>query len=267
MLFTLFGDYVHPAGRDIWLGGLVRVGRLFGLTETAVRSAVVRLTREGWLRSRRRGGLSFYGLSPAGRSLIEEGTKRIYRGWGQSWDKTWCLLVYSVPEDKRPLRDRMRKRLAWLGFGALGPGVYLSPRDRSLEVRQLVRHVGAARFVRVFFARAAPGTDDHELMRSCWDVARIAAAYRRFLQRWEPRFRADAARHSRGKRDGRGAFITRFLLTHEFRRFPFLDPDFPETLLPRDWPGRRARQLFLDYHELLGEEAVRFFASVSAPPA
>ena len=38
-------------------------------------------------------------------------------------------------------------------------------------------------------------------------------------------------------------------LVHEWRRFPFLDPDLPGELLPRDWSGYRAAELFHHLHE------------------
>jgi len=53
MLFTLFGDYVYPRGDDIWLGSLVSIGSVLGISEVAVRSAVARLARERWIVARK----------------------------------------------------------------------------------------------------------------------------------------------------------------------------------------------------------------------
>src|SRR5690349_17073801 len=120
MLFTLYGDYAYPARTDVPLRGLVEIGRALGLSEVSVRSAVARLAREGWIIARRDGIGARYGLSATGRGLIEEGTRRIYQPRTGRWDGSWCVLTYSIPEAKRSDRDRIRKRLAWLGFGPMG---------------------------------------------------------------------------------------------------------------------------------------------------
>jgi phenylacetic acid degradation operon negative regulatory protein len=63
--------------------------------------------------------------------------------------------------------------------------------------------------------------------------------------------------------DDRESFRRRFLLTHDFRRFPFSDPDLPDTLLPRDWVGAMVRAAFLEYNGKLRRPAERFYKAVA----
>jgi phenylacetic acid degradation operon negative regulatory protein len=264
MLFTLFGDYVYPQGKDIWLGSLVKLGAALGKSEVAIRSAVARLAGERWIVARRHGQRSFYQLSPAGRALIEEGTRRIYRADGRAWDGRWCLLTYSIPESKRALRDRMRKQLAWLGFGSLGGGTYVAARDVSQEVRALAQRVGTDGFAKTFMATGTGQTDNTRIVHECWDLAKIARSYERFLRHYQPFYKRDALRQRSGALADADAFIMRFALTHDFRRFPFIDPDLPASLLPANWAGARARELFDRYHAMLTDGALRFFAASTA---
>ena len=46
---------------------------------------------------------------------------------------------------------------------------------------------------------------------------------------------------------------------HAWRRFPFIDPDLPDDLLPRDWPRRRAYELFRGRHEAWAPAAQAHF--------
>src|SRR4051812_42645555 len=72
LLFTLFGDYVRPLGQDgVRVGALVRLAAELGVGDNALRSALSRITREGWLLARRNGGPPRYGLSARGHELIE----------------------------------------------------------------------------------------------------------------------------------------------------------------------------------------------------
>lgn len=262
MLFTLYGDYAYPRGADLWLGSLVFLAGALGITEVAVRSAVARLAREGWIEPRRVGNRSFYGLSQAGRKLIEEGTHRIYDRRAP-WSGNWTLLTYSIPETKRAHRDRVRKRLAWLGFGPVGGGTYISPRDVASDVTALVAHHAVGDFARVFEARLAGSASNAALARQSWDLRAIAARYERFIRHYQPMLRRDARRVQAHAMPDRDAFVMRFALTHDFRRFPFIDPDLPQSLLPANWAGTRARALFERYHDMLTEGAFRFFSSVA----
>ena len=61
-IFTLYGDMVHRLAGDgaLWIGGLIRLMASFGVLPQAVRQAVSRMTRQGWLVARREGILAFY---------------------------------------------------------------------------------------------------------------------------------------------------------------------------------------------------------------
>ena len=50
----------------------------------------------------------------------------------------------------------------------------------------------------------------------------------------------DAVQHGQSEAD---AFAARILLIHHYRRVVLRDPLLPMALLPKDWPGRAARQL------------------------
>lgn len=263
MLFTLYGDYAYPRGVDLGLRSLVDLGARFGISEVAVRSAVARLARDGWLAARREGNRSYYALTERGRALIEEGTQRIYRSRRGNWSGRWCLLTYAIPEAHRSRRDRLRKQLAWHGFGPVGGGTYVSPRDVAAQAAALVKEHGVAGYARIFSARFDGPVDVGELVRRCWDLPSIAARYDAFVKHYAPRYERDAARARKGALPHAEAFVDRFALTHDFRRFPFTDPDLPADLLPRDWPGARARELFERYHALLTEGALAFFKAVA----
>src|SRR5665811_55111 len=130
LVFTLFGEYLFDRKKPPWVGSLISLLRPFGLSEGAVRTALSRMARKGWLKSKRSGRHSYYALTPRGYRLLAEGHDRIFRPPPTgSWDGQWYLVTYSIPEDVRHLRDQLRVRLAWLGFGSMGNGVWISPHD------------------------------------------------------------------------------------------------------------------------------------------
>jgi phenylacetic acid degradation operon negative regulatory protein len=58
--------------------------------------------------------------------------------------------------------------------------------------------------------------------------------------------------------DDETAFAVRFQLVHEWRKFLFIDPALPAALLPENWPGRQAAQIFDEAAQSLRAAADRF---------
>ena len=116
IVFTLYGDYIRHRGGEVWIGSLVELLGLLGLSGQAVHSILSRLSHKGWLKSRKTGRYSFYSLTPKFLALLEEGAQRIFQPRCDPWDGRWHLLTYSIPESKRHLRRRLRKRLFELGI-------------------------------------------------------------------------------------------------------------------------------------------------------
>ncbi|MBV8424361.1 MAG: phenylacetic acid degradation operon negative regulatory protein PaaX [Candidatus Eremiobacteraeota bacterium] len=252
-IFTVFGDFVHAYGDAIWVGSLVRLMAEFGLSEQAVRAAVSRMSRQGWLESTRRGGRSYYSVTALGKRRVDEVSKRIYVAPQTDWDGRWRMLSYTVPEAKRELRDRLRKDLTVLGLGPLSASLWISPRDVLDAVRDAIRDGELADRVDFFVAEYEGPHTSEELVRKCWNLDAIGHAYEEFIARY--------ATSQRSLSDV-DAFVTRIWLVHDFRKFVYLDPGLPAALLPNDWPGTRAGVLFRDYYAALRPRAVRFFESV-----
>ncbi len=259
LLFTLFGDYIYPREGWAWTSSLIKLLALLGLTPEAARLNLSRLAQQGWLQSERRGRHSLYRLTRAGRHLLQEGTQRIFEPRTRSWDKRWRVVVYSLPESKRDLRETLRRRLGWLGFGALGPGTWISPHDRRTELRSLLADLRAHRFARCFEGRSLDGNSHRELVSRCWNLGKLNKEYARFLARWEPRLRSlKKARRQKISMKGSECFVQRFWIIHEYREFVSRDPNLPRQLLPSHWQGGRAAEVFRSYRRLLTEPASRF---------
>ena len=259
-LFDLFGDYVEHRDRELWTGTIIALAAEFDLTERAIRSALLRLQRDGWLDARRAGARSWYGLTDAGRDLIDRGRDRIMRGPEQHWDGRWVVLTYSIPEARRELRDRLRAELGWLGFGGLGSGLFVSPHDRQDELATLARRHSLERHITVFRAEHVWPGDNRALAARCWDLQAINASYASFLHAFQP--------YAGGRRlTDRECLVVRFRLINGYRRFPFLDPGLPAGLLPQDWLGIRAGDLFRHLHARLAPGANRYFGHVTGAVA
>jgi phenylacetic acid degradation operon negative regulatory protein len=265
MVFTLYGDYIRHRGGEAWTGSLIELLGLFDLSGQAVRSTLSRMSQKGWLKSRKAGRYSFYSLTPKCLELLAEGAQRIFQPRRDPWDGRWYLLTYSIPESKRHLRRRLRQRLLWLGFGALNHATWISPRDLRNEVEKAVDALRVRPYVELFSGEHRGFADEREIVARCWDLKRLNDYYAALIARYEPPFQEHRARMTAGHGlEPRACFVQRFMLLHEYRSSPYVDPNLPPELLPDGWLGERATQLFQGYHDLLVEGAEAFVDSVLA---
>lgn len=260
LLFDLWGDYIQHVADEVSSSTLATLMAPFGVSESALRQAVSRTIRQGWLQSRRVGGRSHYSLTANGRKRIVVASRRVYNPEERSWDGLWRVLSYSVPEDLRERRDDLRRELVWTGFAPLAPGLWISPNPLEDAALDLIRRYDLAPYVHLFRATHVGEQSEQELVAACWDLNGIAGHYQRFIAEWLPRLQAQA---DRVELDDVGCYVERLSLVHEYRKFLFVDPGLPADLLPKEWLGDDARRLFQMYYEVLAPGAQRYLDRVA----
>jgi phenylacetic acid degradation operon negative regulatory protein len=240
LLMTVLGEYVLPRDQPVWTSTLVDVLSLFHIEEKSARQALARTSAEGWLVSERVGRRVRWSLTPPGRRLLTEGAQRIYDFGRESpdWNGRWLMLLVSVPESKRDLRHRLRTQLTWAGFGSPAPGVWVSPdTGRQAEASKIVGELDIGSPMS-FIASYGEIGDEESMVARSWDLSELEDRYEDFIDEFTG-FRLVA---------GSAILQAQTRLVHEWRRFPFLDPQLPGRLLPANWSGATAAELFHRQH-------------------
>lgn len=255
LLFDLWGDYIQHRGGEVGTTALVRYLAEFGISEPALRQALSRMTRQGWVQVRRVAARSCYSLTERGQKRITEACRRVYEPVDTQWDGYWRMLTYSIPESMRTRRDDLRHELSWTGFAPVASGTWLSPNPLEEAVQELIERYDIGKYVDLFLARhKGPGTPQ-ELVARCWDLAAIQQGYDQFVGRWQSRL--ERFQHGHDMADHR-CFVEKLELVHDYRKFLFVDPGLPSDLLPPGWRGFDARRVFQQYYALLSPNANRF---------
>ena len=226
IIITVFGDAIVPRGGSVALATLLEFFTAIDVDSSVVRTAMSRLTADGWFEREKVGRNSFYRLVQRERLTFDIATRHIYGPPASDWTGRFELLLISNGED----RDAAREALKNAGFGTPLPGVWVAPSGVPIpeEAKAAIR-----------LEVSAEDDSGRRLLSESWPLERTAEAYRRFMKSFEP-LRAWVARDGLSDID---AFIARVLLIHHYRRVVLRDPLLPMALLPWDWPGRAARQL------------------------
>jgi phenylacetic acid degradation operon negative regulatory protein len=246
---------VLGAPKGVWQETLISALGTLDYRTQAARQALARSVTAGWLHTERHGRRSRVQLSDETAAMLAAGAKRIY-GFGEPWNwgGRWLLVVLRVPEEHREVRHRMRTQLAWEGFGSIGGGLWISPHvEREADLRAM-QDDGSVAELLSFHAELGELGDPQRVIADAWDLDGVARAYRAFIAEFG-RLRPKTA----------GAtFRAQTLLVHAWRKFPFLDPDLPEAMLPAGWPRSRAHDVFSERHAAWHEPAQEYFRSLEA---
>jgi phenylacetic acid degradation operon negative regulatory protein len=255
LVITLLGSYVSPReSRRVWSGGLVTLLTELGFSDGAARIALTRLVRRGLLAPHRDGRLVHYSLTPRTVALLADGDRRIFGlGRGDRPAGTWTVLWPGIPESRRPARERLVRRLRFLGFGPVQDGTWIAPHDREAEVLALLAELDVTEHAGLMLGTPSAALDVRRFAGRAWDLDELSARYDAFVTEF-----GSCPRETLSDAE---AFSVRTRLVHTFRVFPSLDPELPGELIPA--PGRRAAAitLFHDLYTALAPAAQRHFDS------
>jgi phenylacetic acid degradation operon negative regulatory protein len=260
-LFDLYGDHLRARGDRAPVAAVVRLLAALGIAAPAVRTAVSRMVRQGWLEPVRLPAGPGYALTERARERLDDAAARVYRTREASWDGSWDLLVVETP-GHRSGRERLRSGLSFLGYAPLSDSTWISP-FASHEVDRLLaaEQAGCVRL------RAH---DDHptERARRAWDLESLGRSYVAWC-RFAERLLDDPASVVAGigdADDDERAFAVRSVLVHEWRKFLFTDPGLPAELLPENWVGHEAARFFAREATRLQPAAARFVDACLSEP-
>lgn len=243
LIITLYGDAIVPRGGSLWLGSLIDIMALFKIDAGHVRTAMSRLTADGWLSREKAGRNSYYRLTRREEGSFIAATRRIYFTHAPAFDGRLRLALLGPSVGDRP---SARPALERAGFAALTPTAYVAFADASPALPDIDG---------IFLVHADAADDVHALAAAAWKLEPLAASYRAFIDRFTP---LDRALGGERTIDGADALVARVLLIHEFRRIVLRDPGLPAALLPTDWPGSTARALTARIYRRLIDASERF---------
>lgn len=230
LIVTLFGDMAYQDGDQVSTQVLAKITDPMGVKPEALRVALHRLRKDGWIDSTRQGRSSVYRLTGFGRKLTLEAAPRIY---GQTSPDTgnWCLFTASTAcEDSgRDLEDlSVEKEMV-----QLGPNLLLGrcPQDGAPS-SLLVSRVDPSSVPEWVKSRACPDElceSYRALEQSLLEVSSLLPDDLNPLE----------------------CAVLRCLIVHSWRRVLLRHPEVPDALYPSSCPAVACRELAMTLLERL----------------
>lgn len=194
-------------------------------------------------------------------SEVRRGGSRAFTEIEDRWDGSWTVVTYSVPEEHRNRRDKLRSLLNDYGFGMLSPGTWISPRPLCTEIEHKWQELQVEAYLEVFKAEHLGPSDLPTIVGRAWpQLPAVEAHYRAYIARYE-RLLRDFEADGVGEKE---CFAIRLQCLGDFVVLNLEDPALPSPLLPAKWPRLPAQQLFRELRRAMADPAERFFKAAYA---
>ena len=239
LLRTIVGLYFRRVDGWMSTGQMIALMAALDVPEPAARNAITRMKKKGLLDSRVLDRVNGYHLADGAVEMLQKGDRRIFFPRNMRPDDAWCLISFSVPEDQRPLRHQLRRRLHWIGAGIVSTALWICPDFLAGEVEDIVDEVGVRDYVTLFRTeRPRVSGDLRAAVAEWWDLGALETLHREFIA-------SAAAATVAGAEVAPGEAFARYIRgVDSWRTIPYLDPGLPLDLLPADWPGAESARIF-----------------------
>lgn len=253
LLFALFGEFVVDARDEpVRTSALIAVLERAGIAPATTRATLDRLTQSGFFTRERRGRELLFSLTADARGILGEAAERV-RG-PHPFDPAgsgWTLVTFSIPEDRRGQRHRLRSILTWEGFAPLRDGLWLAPGEVDLDALLLpLRDELPPGAVAAFHARDLPTFPIADSVQAAWDVGAIRAEHDAFIAEWR-----DAPCTA-------GPLATTVMLVADWLELLRADPRLPARFLGDRWPAPDSLEVYRRAHRSLAADAADEFAEL-----
>lgn len=222
VLVTIMGDLTHHREEAVSTSLLLALTDRMGLRAEAVRVALHRLGKDGWLTAKREGRISRYRFTPHGLAESHAARSRIYPSGEPPTGYRLAIANRCAPAE-RALRD---EEMRMAGFIPITPDLYIGPEGASAQWPGLVMVDGPDEQVPAWMAALA-GEGSEAGYAGLWAA----------LQRLRP------ALDGLDDLDDLNSAALRVLVIHHWRRQVLRHPNLPRRCFPEAWRGHECRAL------------------------
>lgn len=231
--FGLFYDYV---GRHMILAARGSYKAcLFVPPETkkkSVYNAVYEMLKTGYLEKIIKNGKPYLRITNRGQQAWQRDFSFLAMR-DTPWDGKWRLVIFDLPEDKKSIRESLRRKLYKLGFGQLQKSIYINPFDFVQDMAEFLENKHLLGYAFVLTAKHELMGNAQKLANRVWKLEKINREYKKILKELK-RLKTINNEQKREVLLRRLFFDLSDLLVR--------DPILPKELLPDDWLGDKVRK-------------------------
>jgi len=175
---------------------------------------------------------SKFRISKKGQALLNQYLDNLHMSTSH-WDGKWRAVCFSMPEQMRPLRDKFRRELEFMGLKMILTGLWITPLDLASKIEEKAKEIGIFKKVLIIETDNLRSGISKEELQDLWGFEKSKEEIYEYIE--------DAQKYisSEDKSSfGLKKMIFRYALILENQ------PKVPIELFPKDWPQFRANLIY-----------------------
>lgn len=211
----------HPLAKGSLRHQINRIGRDLEITNyQTLKRAFYAACQKGWI--------------DKNLQITAEGQKRLNSILPQhfkkkkEWTGKWYIVSYDIPESKRYVRNILRNKLEKLGFAQLHKSVWVSPNNFLGDIEEIIEQYNLSSFVILAVSDRLGREPSMDLAERIWQIREVGNDYRNFVVQ------------------ARGGKLSKKQAIFKYLTILSCDPQLPSELLPSDWQGEKAYEIYRD---------------------
>jgi phenylacetic acid degradation operon negative regulatory protein len=208
-----------------------------------------RLEQEGLVKKSKKDRKTHLSLTGKGEKFIKK-HRAVVSNSPQLWDKKWRLVIFDIPEEKRKLRDFLRRYLTTLGFGKVQRSIWISPYDFGGIIQRYARKLELSDYIYQITADRFKGLSPAVVIETFWDLKGINNQYLELIERYKKK---QKELYELVEKDPRQKGVARRVIKEhllwDYQSILSRAPHLPSEFLPDEWGGEKAREFVESYLE------------------
>lgn len=179
-------------------------------------------------------GKLYFKLSDNGLNYLDEKLDNLHKAPPAN---KWLVVLFSIPESKRSLRDRFRRYMQKMGFGNIFKSAWIaiSTAGMSEKIAKYAKSLNIQDQVVIIDGSATPN-DNRRIVNNVWNLKKITKNYTSFIARNKKIIKKISNAEDPSYEAKKVIF--------ELAQIVAEDPNLPDTLLPQDWPKEKAFAIY-----------------------
>lgn len=155
------------------------------------------------------------------------------------WDGVWRIISYEIPENKRKVRDALRRKMSGWGLGPWHRSFWITPHPILGEFMLLLGTLIPVEYAQAFEAKHTLG-EISVLIDKVWHRQELEKQYKQLFKTWHTILSEE---HTQTKKLQLALFAYVNVLKE--------DPGLPKELLGEGWAGYESMTIFQDIRTIL----------------
>lgn len=216
--------------------GEVSAEKLKQWKKASLKGIIGKLEAQSLIMRTKSGGEVVYKLSDRGLDYLDAFLEKLHETSPQS--NNWSVVLFSIPEKRRPSRDRFRRFLRKQGYGNIFGSAWIAP-AKSGDAQLITEEAKRLKIENsVYVIEGKSQLDnDKEIVNMIWDIKSISQEYSSYVKRNQPKLK------TLRKNSPEAAYEAKKII-FELATIMQDDPNLPTALLPATWPKTEAINLY-----------------------